>query len=185
MLVRDGIVCEWWRRVGQISPSQVAEKLTERNLRWHLDRYRDIDPNTKRPFFEATPFISLSAGTREPDASRTTNVRKPAHETAIRFATRRYREAGHVFYCYVMVLPNPSVRLQEFAEDVRDFHSHSSYSPYRHQGEVTAKIHVPSVRLQRVERYEPRSGSGATRTRIWLNPHFAPPEDHVNVRKVI
>lgn len=185
ILVRDGIGCEWWRNNGLISPVEVAEKLTERNLRWHLDRYYRIDPSTGRPFHEGTPFISLTAGTFDHDRRRRLNVPKPAHKTALAFATRGFNEVGHIFHGYVMVLPNPSIPLQEFAEDVRDFHSHSRYSRYRLQGEVTAKIHVPAVRLERVERYEPSAGSAARCTDVWFNSGFEPPSRHANIRRAL
>jgi hypothetical protein len=185
MLLSDGLTCEWWRRKGTISPPEVTEKLTNRNLRWHLDRYSHIDPRTGCPFHEGTPFISLTAGTFDHDRTQRRNIRLPAHETAVLFATKSFAQPGHVFYGYVMVLPNPAVELEEFAEDVRDFHTYTRFSPYRRQGEVTAKIHVPSVRLHRVERYEPSPRSAARCSDVWFNPNFQPPEDHANLRRAL
>lgn len=83
-----GIICNWWRRVGLISPPQRRQKLTHRNLAMHVNQYQAVDPQTGRPFSEDTPFISLAAGAVERDVFFQTNRIYPAKLTALDFATQ-------------------------------------------------------------------------------------------------
>ncbi len=50
----------------RITPAEIVEKLTERNLDWHLNHYEDPDSLMKNaPFYENTPFILVTAGVVE------------------------------------------------------------------------------------------------------------------------
>jgi hypothetical protein len=61
-----GIQCNWWRKVRTISPEEIVQKLTADNLDWHLNHYADPDPRMNNaPFYENTPFISVTAGSVE------------------------------------------------------------------------------------------------------------------------
>jgi hypothetical protein len=53
-----GLRCNWWLSVHRISPDEIAAKLNERNLEWHLQRYDQIEPDTGQPFRDNTPYIS-------------------------------------------------------------------------------------------------------------------------------
>src|SRR5262245_22176582 len=55
-LVRNGqgIICNWWRTVGTISPQERRSKLTAANLDLHVNNYSS--------FSKQTPFLSLAAG---------------------------------------------------------------------------------------------------------------------------
>src|SRR5688572_16223914 len=73
--LQTGILCNWWHTVGRISPAQIVEKLTERNLDWHLNHYDDSDPlMDDEPFYKNTPFISATAGAVERDAFAGRNI---------------------------------------------------------------------------------------------------------------
>jgi len=119
MLTRHGLICRWWLDVGKITPEQVVDKLTDANLRAHLDAYATVQ--------DTTPFISLTAGVRMraagPRGYGRNYVRK-AQRIALQYATSGFSAPGHIFEGYVMVLPKPAVRFQEFAEDVRDLTVH-------------------------------------------------------------
>jgi hypothetical protein len=187
-----GILCNWWRDTGMITPHGVRERLNERNLLWHLSRYNEVDPVTGRPFGELTPFISTSAGTVERDAMRRTNLVHSGLLTAISFATRRYRTEGYVFYGYLYCLGCQSIPLQEFAEETRDVHVYRDFQKYHPQGEIVAKIHIPSVRLEKYEKYDGRIVRAdllAKRlpvpTKVEWNPLYRSPEPYSNIRPAI
>jgi hypothetical protein len=192
MLTHAGITCGWWHRVGTISPAEIKEKLTDENLFWHLERYDDIHPDTGRPFKEDTPYISTTAGSVERDQLLARNVFYPPLITALVFATNWFRRPGYVFYGYVCVLGKPSVPLEEFAEEVRELNIYTSWLRFHREGEIAAKILLPSTRLQRVERYDPLPAMQALRAGTkpvppWFmdNPTFCPPEQFSNVRDVL
>jgi hypothetical protein len=157
ILTRSGIGSNWWRTVGTISPSEQQDMLTPRNLDWHLNRYDDIDPMTGDRFSVNTPYISTTAGTVDPDPAHRRNVIRDAFFTAAWFATDGFRSDGYVFHGYVYTLGKPSVRLAEFAEEVRDLHAYTSYLPYRLEGELVAKISIPATRLEKAEKYTGRT----------------------------
>ena len=50
--------------------------------------------------------------------------------------------------------------------------------PFQPEGEVLVKQHIPSVRIERVEKYDARCNL------LWTesNPTYAPPEQYANVR---
>jgi hypothetical protein len=192
MLTSAGIVCGWWNRVGRISPAEVKEKLTEDNLFWHLERYDDVHPTTGRPFNQDTPYISTTAGSVQRDQLLARNVFYPPLLTAILFATSWFQRPGYVFYGYVYVLGKKSVPLQEFAEEVRELNIYTSWLRFHEEGEIVAKIILPSTRLSRVERYEPSQSlrdlrRGVKPAPAWTleNPTFCAPEGFSNVRDVI
>lgn len=191
-VLRDGIVCNWWRQVGTITPQEVSAQLTERNLLWHLSRYKEVDPDTGRPFGELSPFISTSAGTVERDTINKTNLVRSGLLTAIKFATRWFQQEGYVFYGYLFCLGCKSIELQEFAEETRDLHVYRDYQKYHEQGEVVAKIHIPSVRLEKYEKYDgPSVRAQLKAKRLPMpvkrvpNPSYLSPEPFSNIRPAI
>jgi hypothetical protein len=193
MLRYSGICCRWWERVGKISSPEVQEKLTQRNLDWHLNRYDQPDPlQGNDPFFEHTPYISTTAGTIERDWRLRRNWVQPAFLTALRFATRNATEPGYIFYGYVYTLGMPSVQLLPFAEEVRELHTYQDFLPYHHEGEIVAKVHIPSVNLHRIQKFAPASIEGDLAAGILprpvlevKNPFSARPEAFANIRGAI
>src|SRR4051812_25036079 len=69
----EGLICNWWRDVGEIYPNEVRERLVEANLERHVNHFTSTDPASGRPFSELTPFISLSAGVVSRDTALMTN----------------------------------------------------------------------------------------------------------------
>lgn len=186
MLLEYGLMCRWWNRVGKISPAEIADKLTSDALRRHLDEYDSVKDDT--------PFISLTAGVR----MRATGARGHgnnylvgAQRTALLYATDSFKTPGHIFAGWVPVLPHPNVSLQTFAEDVRDLTTYSRFRRFHRQGEVTAKVHVPTAQLAWVERWELGPGSLSPKGRRahcadrWENPRFIRPEGHAAIREVL
>jgi hypothetical protein len=142
-----GLVSNWWRNApgGTISPEQYPGKLTEETLYAHLVDYDRVRKDT--------PFISMTAGTVEIDTARERNVFFPPLYTALRFATRNFTQDGYVLYAYVYVLGRKSIELEEFAEEVRDVNTYTSFYAWHPEGEVVAKVHIPARRIERIERY--------------------------------
>lgn len=187
-----GILCNWWRRVGQISTREIIEKLTEQNLDWHLNHYLDPDPLTGQPFSENTPYISVTAGTVERDSFAQRNIIFDPFMTALTFATRNFTETGHVFYAYVFTLGRQSISLAEFAEEVRELHIYKNFLPFHAEGEITAKIEIRSPRIERWEEYDGATAfqslkSGIVPTPICTRPNskYAPPEQYCNIRGLV
>lgn len=166
VLDREGLSSAWLRSVraggdpslpGDSDPEHWTEFITEEALRWHITRFEDVGyGGSQRPFRELSPFISVTAGTVEPDHRKAQNNGFPAWLTAFAFATDWGAEPGWVFYGYVSVLGRPSLPLLEFAEEARDLHQYDWYNPYHREGEVLAKIWVPPVRLEGAVRLDVR-----------------------------
>ena len=90
-----GILCNWWRKVGQISAAEVPMRLTERNLQWHQNRYEDPDPlEGNEEFKEHTPFVSTTAGSVVRDAFYSVNHLQPAWWQALVFATDFWKQTA-------------------------------------------------------------------------------------------
>jgi hypothetical protein len=196
MLLGGGLICNWWRNApgGVISPVEVGDKLTEANLYWHLEHYGDPKLPSPNPFGEETPFISTTAGVVERDHFFTRNLVYPAFLTALLFATDGLRRPGYVFYGYLITLGRKAVPFQEYAEEVRELNTYTSYLRFHEEGELVAKVHIPSHRLERLERWEP----GAVVSQLEgepepspslpyskVNPRYSPPEQYSNIRDVL
>ena len=62
-LLQQGITCNWWRNVDPLPNPKIPQRLTDRNLFWHQNRYSDPDPlEGGQPFYEHTPFIQQLRG---------------------------------------------------------------------------------------------------------------------------
>jgi hypothetical protein len=190
---RSGIACNWWRRVGRISHAEVVEKLTERNLDWHLNHYEDSDPlMNNAPFYENTPFISVTAGVVERDAFLRRNIVFDPFITALRFATRDFATTGHIFYAYVFTLGRQSIDICEFAEEVRELNIYKNFLPFHPEGEITAKIAIRSPQIEKWEEYDGPAALQALQGAdvpqpkfVQLNPIYAPPERYCNIRGLV
>lgn len=193
---QGGITCNWWLNLpNQMMPeSEVKNKLSDRNLDWHLNHYDEDDPTEgNKKFRLITPFISVTAGAIERDAFARRNISFPPMLTALRFATDNFRVSGWVFYCYVLTLGKKSVPLRQFAEEVRELHIYTGFLPYHPEGELAAKINIPAVQIQRAEEYDgPRTLADLRMRRVLgpiqspiVNPDYQPPEEFSNIRELL
>jgi len=192
-ILQNGIVCRWWQEVNPLPQVEVSQRLTERNLAWHQNRYDDPDPlEENRPFHFRTPFISTTAGTVERNNFFKTNILQPAWVEALRFATDRWSRDGYLFYCYVFIMGKKSIGHQLFAEEIRELNIYKGFSPFQPEGEITAKIIIPPTQIEKAE-YWPidklqndlEQGHALSPERTFDNPLFLPPEDYNNVRDVL
>jgi hypothetical protein len=183
----QGLICNWWRRLVEISPDQVSQVLTDLNLDRHVNHFESRDLQTNEPFSRSTPFISLSAGTIERDVLTKTNITRRARRTALWFGTEFGQiDHAYLFTCWLLLAPRPAVALQGVGEEVRDLNSYRRYSDFQTEGEVTAKLFVPANQIQCVERWE-LDQAGEIFRLAWSHPNsdFVAPERLSNVRELI
>lgn len=183
-----GLLCNWWRKVHAISPPEVRDKLTSANIDRHVNHFEEIDPATGSPFFENSPFISLSAGTVERDVVAATNFVHRARKTALWFGTQLgQHDFAYLYTCWVILAPRTAVGIEGVAEEIRDLNAYRRYSAYQTEGEVTAKIIVPGNQISHCEKWELRGGKRKRFVKSWTleNPLFTPPEILTNVRELI
>jgi hypothetical protein len=177
-----GIQCNWWRRVRWISPLQIRQKLTATNLDLHVNNYSAVRDDT--------PFISVTAGCVERSTYMRTNVIHMAEDTALAFATENGARPGFLFFCWLIVGLKPAVSVEAVAEEIRELNTYQSWSAYQTEGEISAKIHIPSNQIERIEWWAPRNGSleRVRNTPDWdpayFNPDFDPPSDVSNIREL-
>ncbi|WP_370970558.1 hypothetical protein [Amycolatopsis sp. cg9] len=184
----DGLHCNWWRKVHQIRPVEVRDKLTPANIDRHVNHFEENDPTTGIPFSENSPFISLSAGTVERDVLAATNLVHRARKTALWFGTQfGRRDVAYLYTCWVILAPRTAVGIEGVAEEVRDLNAYRRYSAYQTEGEVAAKIIVPDNQISHCEKWELRGGNRKKFVKVWTqhNPRFTPPEILTNVRELI
>jgi hypothetical protein len=189
---QEGILCNWWRTVRLISPPEVVQKLTERNLDWHLNHYNDPDPLTSQPFSVNTPYISATAGIVERQAFLQPNVMFDPFMTALRFATREFTVTGYIFYAYVFTLGRQSINLAGFAEEVRELNIYKHFLPFHPEGEITAKIEIRGPQIEKWEEYDGPAALTAYRQNQFpppvssqINSIYAPPEQYCNIRGLV
>jgi hypothetical protein len=168
-----GILSNWWRAKGQITPPEVADILNETNLNRHLHDYAAFRDNT--------PFISLAGGAVERDRVAQTNFVYSAIDTALLFATDGWLRPGALFFCWVPTALNKAVELSAIAEPVRDLLTYRRWSPFQLEGELAAKVHVPANQIERVEWWD-----GAQRKdmplKVFNNPNYVCPAAVTNLR---
>ena len=172
----EGIRCNWLRAVGHAPAQDVRNKLTPAALDRHLHDYDN--------FKGETPFISLTAGCVERDVVQRLNRLHEAQDVALRFATDWGARTGYLFHCWVVVGLNPAVEIESVAEEVRSLNTYTRWSDYQLEGEITAKLQVPSNQIERWERWEPspHPPSHPQRVHVQINPDFDPPHRLANLR---
>ncbi len=181
LAARVGLVCRWWRNMNPLPMDQVSDKLTLENLDRHVNAYSQLDPQTGRPFCDATPFISLTAGTVDRDLLMKTTVSHTAAWTAAMFATEGGQRSGHIFVCYVIVALNQAIAIEAVCEEIREIKTYRRYSPYYVEGEVTAKIRVPAAQILMCAEVRPDLSVA-----WWTgNPNFAEPSPIFNQRTFV
>jgi hypothetical protein len=192
-IFQSGITCNWWRTRGYLPQGEVADRLTNRNLDWHQNSFKKPDPlQNNAPFCDNTPFISTTAGTVERDTANRTNVLTPAWRTALYFATDRWLNDGWLFYCYLFLIGKHAVAVEAFSEELRELNIYTGFSPFHVEGEITAKIVIPSAQIERADFWSladaqnaAATGSLPAATRTRCNPHFVRPEDYNNLRGLL
>ena len=172
---QSGIPSNWWRKKGTITPEMAAAVLTDHNLHRHLHDYATFGPET--------PFISLACGSVERDTAVQNNFIYAAIDTALLFATEDWGRPGALFYCWVPAAFERVVEVRTVAESVRDLNIYRRWSPYQLEGEITAKVHIPSNQIERVEWW---NGSRDKMAPIWTarNPDFVDPSRLSNIRNL-
>ena len=65
---------------------------------------------------------------------------------------------------------------------IRDLNVYHRWSPFQLEGEITAKIHIPSNQIERVEWWDLSSDATASQ-RTCTNPGFVTPAPILNVRE--
>ncbi|MGE3647557.1 MAG: hypothetical protein AB7G10_04410 [Reyranellaceae bacterium] len=176
---KNGIICNWWRNVHTITPAGRRDRLNAANLERHVHDYDR--------FRADTPFISLAAGAVERDSFMRTNHLYPAERTAVAFATQNGSRLGYVFRLWVIVGIKPAVEVEQVAEEIRNLNIYRLWSPFQLEGELTAKIAIPSVQIMSIDRWE---GSGGHVQRTggpdwpYMNRHFEEPTIVSNIREL-
>ena len=81
---------------------------------------------------------------------------------------------------------------QAFSEEVRELHVYSDFSLYQLEGEVTAKIQIPTAQIQKAEEWKLgdvqvalANGSLPTASQTITNGRFIDPSTYSNVRAVL
>jgi hypothetical protein len=192
-IFKTGIVCNWWRTVDPLPRAEVVERLNDRNLLWHQNCYDQPDPMQGGQVFSVnTPFISTTAGTVERDLVSRTNIVTAAWKTALSFATDSWLTDGWLFYCHLFVIGKRAVPMELFSEEVRELNVYPGFSPYQPEGEITAKIVIPTTQIERADfwslaaaRAAMSSGILPTASRTLANPNFLPPDDYNNLRDLL
>lgn len=182
ILLSDGIQSNWLRNAS-VDITEWGDRLTEHELEWHLNHFDRVYPPTGRTYADLSPFISTTAGVYERDPRTADILPFDPLDTAVFFATDGLRCEGFVFYGYVFVLERPSIPLAGFSEEVRSLISFPWWLPFHHEGEIAAKIHIPSCQLAKYEKYVPDADGGRQLVATSPpNPAYRPPADFSNVR---
>lgn len=171
----QGILSNWWRAKKQIRPDEVAQVLTETNLDRHLHAYST--------YGNQSPFISVASGCVERDALLQQNSVYSAIDTALDFATDAWGRPGAVLYGWTIVGLNPAIRMESISESVRELNVYRRWSPYQLEGEITAKVHIASNQIERIEWWDPVT-SRAAPAQIFHNADFEPPDPISNTREL-
>jgi hypothetical protein len=189
ILAGEGLVCRWWRNQGSIGPADIDRRLTSAELDLHVNSYDEQHPDLPGTVKEETPFISLTAGAVDRNEFLKTNFVHPAHRTALHFATRfgRLRGDCFLFYCWVVVGLKPAVEIRHLAEEVRELNTYRRYSAFQTEGEIVAKVEVPSRQIHRYEHYRVTDGPGGRINLAYVaqtvNPRYVDPYSIVNIRE--
>ncbi|MCP5487720.1 MAG: hypothetical protein H7A43_03640 [Verrucomicrobia bacterium] len=147
---RIGILCNWWNKVSSMPEIEVHQRLTDRNLYWHQNRYADADPQDGgEEFYKHTPFISTTAGSIERDSSAGINVLHPAWLIALEFATDGWTRDAYLFYCYLFVIGKRCVPHRPFSEELRELNVYTGFSAFQPEGEIAAKINIPPTQIEK------------------------------------
>lgn len=198
-MIDQGIICGWWRTVGRISAGEAIQHLTAVNAELHLNHYHKPVPSGNAlaslgaaRFGDVSPFISTTAGAIQQDHLHKKNICFDPFLTALRFATGNFRYRGYVFYAYLFTIGKIAIEMEQFSEEVRELHIYKDYLPYHRQGEVMAKIIIPTVQIEKAVGYDgPTAKRDIIKGRIptplntIINSNYQQPEKLSNIREVL
>lgn len=198
---KTGIESNWLRKRGRVCSSEIQQQLTEPMLLAHLNMYDDPLPSahpmagmpSTTTYGDVSPFISTTAGAVQRDASQSLNIFFDPFFTALKFATRNLTTQGFVFYAYVFTLGKKAVPLSGFAEEVRELNIYRDYLPYHHEGEIAAKINIPSIQIEKAEEYDGKDVLESLKKGNYPVPirtidnkgHYEAPDRYSNIREVL
>jgi hypothetical protein len=171
----NGIISNWWRKAGTISPAMIATVLTDHNLDRHLHDYD--------AYRYDTPFISLACGSVERDALVKSNFVYSAVDTALMFATEDWMRPGALFFCWVPTSQNRAVAISTVSEPVRDLNIYQRWSPFQLEGEITAKVNIPANQIEKVEWWDGTYSKKSPKF-MWPNSDYVDPEPLSNIRNL-
>jgi len=195
----DGIHCNAWRRAGSIPTAEISAQLTDNNILCHLNHYNDplpvthpqFSPTEKLSYGDITPFISTTAGAVQRFSTPGLNICFPAFMTALQFATANFTTRGFLFYAYVITLGKKAVPLVQFAEEVPQLQLYHQYLPHYREGEIVAKIVIPSPQIEKAEEYDGavairdlRTGKLPVPLQTIRNSSYAAPDIYFNIREI-
>lgn len=183
----NGLMSAWVRNTKSVPFSAIPPKLTRDNLNRHVNHFTAIDPSTGVPYQNNSPFISLSAGTIERDRVAQTNLVHRARWRALQFGLDFGRQnVAYLYTCWVLLAPRPSPDIEGVAEEIRDLNTYRQYSEYQCEGEVTAKLRIPTNQIKCYQKWTwDRPARTLTPSQPVSNPAFLPPELLSNVRELI
>jgi hypothetical protein len=191
-ILKEGILCNWLQKSKKIPVDEVPKRLSDRNAEWHQEHYKDKDPDENgEEFYLHTPFISTTAGSVERQRALSKNLRRPAWEIALKYATADWTANGYLFYCHVFIVGRPAVALQNFSEELRELHVYPRYSRHQVEGEILAKIIIPPAQIEKAEYWSLQEANDAVQNgklpapdplRTLENDLFVKPEMYNNVR---
>jgi hypothetical protein len=189
-IFRTGILCNWWRTQGQLLQPKVPDKLTDPNLDRHQNSFNKPDPQENGQIFSLnTPFISTTAGTVDRDVANRTNTITPAWKMGLYFATNRWKADGWLFYCNLFLIGKRATAMEAFSEELRELNIYTGFSPVHPEGEITAKLVIPTAQIERAEfwslsdaRKAWNNGQLPAPLRTRTNPNFVNADDYNNLR---
>jgi hypothetical protein len=197
-IVDEGLMSNWWRKMGTITAKGIKEQLNETNAMLHLNSYNQPLPvghpfyGREKTFGDVTPFISTTAGAIQRDVLKKQNFLKDPFMTALKFATRNFRGTGFIFHAYLITLGKKAIELEQFSEDVRELHIYQDYLPYQLQGEVMAKILIPSVQIEMALEFDGpavkddlRLGITPSPVSTIKNPSYLDPQKFSNIKEIL
>lgn len=199
MVTDEGIHCNAWHRAGSISAAEISTQLTDNNILCHLNHYNDplpathpqFSPAEKLSYGDITPFISTTAGAVQRFPSPGLNICFPAFMTALQFATANFTTRGFIFYAYLITLGKKAIPLVQVAEEVPHLQLYHHYLSYHREGEIVAKIVIPSPQIEKAEEYDGadairdlRTGKLPVPLQTIRNSSYAAPDIYFNIREI-
>ena len=197
-IVDNGLMSNWWRKARTIKVADQKQLLNYANADLHLNHYNEPIPagHLLSPYGgsygSVSPFISTTAGAIQRDKDKGTNIFFDPFLTALRFATKQYRSTGYIFYCYLLTMGKAVIEMEQFSEEIRELHIYRDYLPYHSQGEIMAKIIIPSVQIEMAVEYNGPAAEAALKaktipvpTNRIINTTYLPPEKYSNIREVL
>jgi len=198
-IIDKGLKSNWYRMAGTILEEDKKIHLTAKNLDLHLNHYHKNVPVAnplslihKGKFGDVSPFISTTAGVVQRNEAERKNIIFSSYMTALRFATSNFKKSGFIFYTYVITVGKKAVEMEQFAEDIRNLNVYKEFQQYNSQGEVMAKIIIPSVQIEKAEMYVGTEVIKQMRSRVpivpklvFQNSDYQAPEQFSNIHDMI